>query len=104
MKHLITGGSGFIGNLTARRLRERGDGVRLLDIWADPSRPKDIAFINSSVLERDGVAAAMRDVDVVHHNAAIFAKTDAERLYLDVTVDGTLIVAMEVVKRREVHS
>src|SRR3546814_2401345 len=42
MKHLITGGSGFIGNLTARRLRERGDGVRLLDIWADPSRPKDI--------------------------------------------------------------
>src|SRR3546814_20394184 len=44
--------------------RERGDEVRLLDIWADPSRPKDIAFINSSVLDRDGVAAAMRDVDV----------------------------------------
>src|SRR3546814_18399132 len=69
MKHLITGGSGFIGNLTARRLRERGDGVRLLDIWADPSRPKDIAFINSSVIDRDGVAADMSAVDVVHHNA-----------------------------------
>src|SRR3546814_10100281 len=79
MKHLITGGSGFIGNLTARRLRERGDGVRLLDIWADPSRPKDIAFINSSVLDRDGVAAAMRDVDVVHHNAALVVQTDAGR-------------------------
>jgi len=36
MKHLITGGSGFLGNLIARRLHERGESVRVLDIWEDP--------------------------------------------------------------------
>lgn len=71
MRHLITGGSGFIGNLAARRLREHGDEVRVLDLWEDRSRPADIEFVNCSVLDRDGVRAAMRDVDVVHHNSTL---------------------------------
>ena len=74
MRHLITGGSGFVGNLVARRLRERGEEVRILDIWADPSRPKDIEYVETSVLNREGVAATMRGVDVVHHNAALVAQ------------------------------
>ena len=32
MKHLVTGGSGFLGNLIARRLLERGEDVKILDI------------------------------------------------------------------------
>ena len=35
MKHLITGGSGFLGNLIARRLHARGEQVRILDVWED---------------------------------------------------------------------
>ena len=31
MTHLITGGSGFLGNLIARRLHARGERVRVLD-------------------------------------------------------------------------
>jgi nucleoside-diphosphate-sugar epimerase len=58
-----------VGNLVARRLRARGDEVRILDIWEDPSRPADIEYVECSVLERDGVARALRNVDVVHHNA-----------------------------------
>ncbi|MCF8709006.1 NAD-dependent epimerase/dehydratase family protein [Rhizorhapis sp. SPR117] len=100
MKHLITGGSGFIGNLAARRLRDRGENVRLLDIWADPSRPNDIEFVDSSVLNRDGVAKAMRGVDVVHHNAALVAQTGAGRRYWDVNVEGTRIVAEEAAKAK----
>lgn len=106
MRHLITGGSGFIGNLTARRLRDRGDEVRVLDIWEDPSRPADIEFIRSSVLERDGVAAAMRGVDMVHHNAALVAQTDAGADYHKVNVEGTRIVLEEAAKagvKRLVH-
>lgn len=106
MRHLITGGSGFIGNLTARRLRERGDEVRILDIWDDPSRPRDIQFINSSVLDRDGVAAAMADVDMVHHNAALVAQTDAGGQYWQVNVEGTRIVTEEAARagvKRLVH-
>ena len=44
MKHLVTGGSGFLGNLIARRLRARGETVRILDIWEDASRPADIEY------------------------------------------------------------
>ena len=74
MRHLITGGSGFVGDLAARELFKRGEQVRVLDIWEDPSRPPGIEFVHCSVLNRDGVAAAMRGVDVVHHNAALVAQ------------------------------
>jgi nucleoside-diphosphate-sugar epimerase len=93
MRHLITGGSGFIGNLVARRLRERGEQVRVLDVWADPSRPPDIAYVECSVLDRAGVARAMQGIDVVHHNAALVAQTDAGRQYWQVNVEGSRIVA-----------
>ena len=93
MRHLITGGSGFIGNLVARRLRERGEQVRVLDVWADPSRPADIEHVECSVLDRDGVARAMQGIDVVHHNAALVAQTDAGRQYWQVNVEGSRIVA-----------
>ncbi len=95
MKHLITGGSGFIGNLVARRLRERGEQVRILDIWEDPSRPKDIEYVECSVLDQRGVAEAMKGVDVVHHNAALVAQTKAGKKYWEVNVDGSRIVADE---------
>jgi nucleoside-diphosphate-sugar epimerase len=98
MRHLITGGSGFVGNLVARRLAERGEHVRALDIWEDPSRPRDIEFVCSSVLDRDAVAAAMKDVDVVHHNAALVAQTDAGKAYWQVNVEGSRIVAEEAAR------
>ena len=65
MVHLVTGGSGFLGNLIARRLHARGETVRILDIWDEPTRPKDIEYIECDILDREGVAKAMKGVDVV---------------------------------------
>jgi nucleoside-diphosphate-sugar epimerase len=45
------------------------------------------------VLDAEGVARAVRDVDVVHHNAALVAQTAAGRRFWDVNVEGTRIVA-----------
>lgn len=98
MRHLITGGSGFVGNLVARRLRERGEEVRILDIWEDPERRKDSEFFKVSVTDRDGVRRAMEGVDVVHHNAALVAQTDAGKRYWDVNCEGSKIVAEEAVR------
>lgn len=95
MQHLITGGSGFIGAMIARRLRARGEQVRILDIVDDPSRPPDIAFVQGSTLDVAAVAAAMRGVDVVHHNAALVAQSAAGRRYWDVNLDGTRMVAQQ---------
>jgi nucleoside-diphosphate-sugar epimerase len=98
MKHLVTGGSGFIGNLVARRLLERGDEVRILDIWEDPSRPKEILYTEASVTDRDRVREAMQGVDVVHHNAALVAQTAAGKKYFEVNVEGSRVVAEEAAK------
>jgi nucleoside-diphosphate-sugar epimerase len=98
MQHLITGGSGFIGDLVARRLRERGEEVRILDIWEDPSRPRGIPYIECSVTDREGVRRAMEGVNVVHHNAALVAQTDAGKKYWEVNVDGSRIVAEEAAR------
>lgn len=98
MKHLITGGSGFVGNLVARRLLDRGEEVRILDIWEDPSRPEEIEYVECSVLDRDGVARAMQGINIVHHNAALVAQTNAGKKYWEVNVEGARIVAEEAVK------
>jgi len=98
MKHLVTGGSGFIGNLVARQLLERGEEVRILDIWEDPSRPREIAYTEASVTDRDRVREAMQGVDVVHHNAALVAQTAAGKKYFEVNVEGSRIVAEEAAK------
>jgi nucleoside-diphosphate-sugar epimerase len=98
MKHLVTGGSGFLGNLIARRLYERGESVKILDIWEDPTRPKEIEFIDCDIRNRDGVEAAMRDVDVVHHNVALVPLTKSGSKFWEVNVEGSRIAAEEAVK------
>jgi nucleoside-diphosphate-sugar epimerase len=100
MRHLVTGGSGFIGALVVRRLRERGEQAKVLDIRDDPLRAKDVEFLNGSVLDRACVGAAMRGVDIVHHNAALVAQSDAGRAYWEVNVEGTRIVAEEAARAR----
>lgn len=98
MKHLVTGGSGFLGNLIARRLYERGESVKILDIWEDPTRPRGIEFINCNICDRAGVAAAMRGVDVVHHNVALVPLTKSGGKFWEVNVEGSRIAAEEAVK------
>ncbi|MEH2290113.1 NAD-dependent epimerase/dehydratase family protein [Nostoc sp.] len=97
-KHLVTGGSGFLGNLIARRLYERGESVKILDIWEDPTRPKEIEFIHCDIRDRNRVAAAMRDVDVVHHNVALVPLTKSGSKFWEVNVEGSRIAAEEAVK------
>lgn len=94
--HLITGGNGFLGNLIAQRLLAEGKRVRVLDIWDAPDRNNDIEFINGSVLDRDTVAKSLKDVSVVHHNAALVPLTRSN--YHEVNCEGSRIVAEEAVQ------
>ncbi len=98
MRHLVTGGSGFIGHMVARRLRDRGEEVRVLDIWDDPNRPKEVRYFEASVTDRNKVSEAMNGVDVVHHNAALVAQSDAGKDYWAVNVEGSRVTAEEAAK------
>ncbi|MCX7886379.1 MAG: NAD-dependent epimerase/dehydratase family protein [Verrucomicrobiae bacterium] len=101
--HLVTGGSGFLGNLIARRLLQQGERVKVLDIWDDSGRPRDIEFVHCDILNRDGVARAMRGVDIVHHNVALVPLTKSGKRFHTVNVEGSRIAAEEAV-RAGVHA
>jgi nucleoside-diphosphate-sugar epimerase len=98
MKHLITGGSGFLGNLIMRQLISDGEEVKVLDIWKDINHPKDVEFIKCDIRDREGLRNAMRDVDIVHHNVALVPLTKSGKLFNDVNVNGSRIAAEEAKK------
>jgi nucleoside-diphosphate-sugar epimerase len=100
MKHLITGGSGFLGNLITRHFIERGESVRVLDIWEDPQRPPQIEFFKGDVLEREQVRQCMQGIDIVHHTAALVPLTKSGRRFQEVNVIGSWIVAEEAAVAR----
>ncbi|MDR2400914.1 MAG: NAD-dependent epimerase/dehydratase family protein [Deferribacteraceae bacterium] len=97
MVHLVTGGSGFLGNLIALSLLESGEKVRVLDTWRDYTQPADIEYIEADVRDSEAVAKAMKGVDVVHHNAALVPLTKSGNKFREVNVDGSRIVAKEAV-------
>lgn len=96
--HLVTGGNGFLGHLIARRLLENGKRVRVLDIWDFPERSSDIEFVHCDIMDRDGVAKAMQDVSVVHHNVALVPLTKSGDRFMTVNRDGSRIAAEEAVR------
>jgi nucleoside-diphosphate-sugar epimerase len=96
--HLVTGGSGFLGNLIARRLLDRGERVRVLDIWEDATRPPEIEYVECDIRDRVGVRAAMQGVEVVHHNVALVPLTKSGKKFWEVNVEGTRVAAEEAAR------
>jgi nucleoside-diphosphate-sugar epimerase len=95
MLHLITGGSGFLGNLIARRLTASGEQVRVLDIWEDQTHAEQIEFFHGDICDRARVREAMKGIDVVHHNAALVPLTKSGGRFWEVNVEGSRIAAEE---------
>ena len=97
---LISGGAGLVGSHIADLLVREGAGeIVVLDNlvrgsrhnleWAMANGP--VRLVVGDIRDRDAVAAAMRGVDVLFHQAAIRITQCAEepRLALEVLVDGT---------------
>jgi UDP-glucose 4-epimerase len=106
-KYLVTGGAGFIGSNIVAALVARGETVRALDnlatghwgllrrVVADASR---VETITADIRDASAVAAAMRGIDVVFHEAALGSvprsvENPAESD--EVNVHGTVIVLDE---------
>jgi dTDP-L-rhamnose 4-epimerase len=75
---LVTGGAGLIGSHVADLLLEEGWSVRILDSLEPQTHrqgrpawiPTQAEFAEADIRDRDAVADALRDVDVVFHQAA----------------------------------
>ena len=98
MNHLITGGSGFLGNLIAKQLIDKGENVKVLDIWKASNHPNQAEFIKCDIRDRDGVSNAMKGIDIVHHNVALVPLTKSGQNFVDVNVRGSKIAAQEALK------
>lgn len=89
MRALVTGGSGYFGSLLVRRLRERGDQVRVLDLHDAADRPDDVEPVLGDVRDRATVRLAVDGIDVVYHNVAQVPLAKDPYLLRSVNVDGT---------------
>jgi UDP-glucose 4-epimerase len=73
MRVLVTGGAGFIGSNLANQYLADGHDVVILDDLStgfEEHVPRDAHFVRGTITDDDAVAAAVRDVEVVHHHAA----------------------------------
>ena len=74
---LVTGGAGFIGSNLTDRLVQRGHAVRIVDNLSTGDRENvahladRIDFIVGDLCDRDVCEAAVQDIDVVFHVAAL---------------------------------
>jgi nucleoside-diphosphate-sugar epimerase len=98
MKFLITGGAGFLGINLIRYLHSRGHQIVSLDIaeFDYPDMKEKITIITGDIRDKEMVADAMRDTDIVIHTAAALPLYKPEDIY-STDVEGTrnLIEAAE---------
>ncbi len=113
---LVTGGAGFIGSHIAQALLERGERVRIFDNLSTGRTSNldvlhgDVELIQADLRDVEAVRAAMEDVDVVYHQAAVASVPESlanPAMTLDVNVSGTqnvLLAARDYGVRRVVFA
>lgn len=73
----------------ANMLLDRGEKVRVLDLWKDPDSDPNIDYYIGDINDRALVKRAMKNVDFVHHNVALVPLSKAGKEYWKVNVEGT---------------
>ena len=94
---LVTGGAGLIGSHVADLLRREGWTVRVLDNLESQTHRRgkpawissDTEFIEGDLRDRATMAAALRDIDVVFHQAAYGGYMPEIAKYVEVNSFGT---------------
>jgi nucleoside-diphosphate-sugar epimerase len=77
MKFLVTGGAGFIGSNIVETLLQRSHFVRVIDNFSTGKRENlqdfisDIDLIEGDITNIDDVKKALKDIDIVLHEAAL---------------------------------
>jgi nucleoside-diphosphate-sugar epimerase len=101
MKVLITGGSGFLGRVTARLMRKVGYDVTIL-CRGDYSFLADEGFtvIRGDICDRTFLLNAFNGFDEVHHIASLTGISTVKFPFYRINVDGTRNVIDACLKNR----
>ena len=111
MKILLTGGDGRLGNVLVRKLLEQGHQVKVLleKSRKNPESLQGLAIepVYGDILDRNTVAEALEDVEVVYHLAAkISLYPDKDGSTWAINVEGTQNIAnlaLEKKVKRFIH-
>jgi nucleoside-diphosphate-sugar epimerase len=104
---LVTGGSGYFGEVLATQALARGDRVRIFDLNPPGFGNGDIEYVPGDVRDRAGVRAACDGANVVLHNVAQVPLARDRALFESVNVVGTanvLVGAREAGVAKVVHT
>jgi len=113
---LVTGGAGFIGSHIATGLLANGARVRVIDDFSTGYRQNldeiggEVDFVEGSVADEEILRRALRDVEIVFHQAAIPSvprSVENPRQTHEACVDATfslLLAAREMGVRRVVYA
>jgi dTDP-L-rhamnose 4-epimerase len=105
---LVTGGAGLIGSHVADLLRREGWSVRVLDNLEPQTHRKgkpawiadDAEFIEGDVVDRETIASALGDIDVVFHQAAYGGYMPEIAKYVRVNSFGTAQM-LEIIREQD---
>ena len=97
---LVTGGSGFFGEVLVRQLLKRGYAVRILDLNPPADFGSEVEFVQGNICDVEIVRAACKNVDVVHHNVAQVPLAKSKELFWQVNRDGTQILLNAALEAR----
>jgi nucleoside-diphosphate-sugar epimerase len=101
MKYLVTGGAGFIGTNTVKKLLELGHEVRVIDNYIAGKKEerfqKEAEYIEGDIRNRDDINRATQGVEGIFHLAAVPRvpySVEHPDISNDHNVNGTLNVLM----------
>jgi len=90
MKVLITGGSGFLGRVTARRLKAAGYEVTVLCRGHTRFLPeKGVGMIRGDICDRSFLLGAFKGFDEVHHMASLTGISPVRQPFARINIEGT---------------
>ena len=93
LKVLVTGGTGFAGSHLVSRLVKKGELVRVLvrkNSNIGCLKKLDVELCIGDVIDKNSIKAAIKEIDVVYHIAALFRQARfPDRVYWQVNVQGT---------------
>jgi dTDP-L-rhamnose 4-epimerase len=108
MRVLVTGGAGFIGSHLVDRFLLEGFQVRVLDsleprvhpLGRPSYLPQQVEFVHGTVNDRSLLLEALRDVDIISHQAAYQDYMPDFSRFLEVNAVGTALIYELIVQHR----